>query len=188
MSPGECYGAYLALKKHFGNWKYDYFKYRGKLKNVNQQTFDARRDRWVFEKLSKEPDPVGLFVANILADNAQWAGQVNRETYLAMKGRQESLTYLLKQELPTLGEKMSDFMLAPEGTHPLLFKKFMAGKVSPETVSVIIARTHSRAHYQAKYKNDTLMDDLLRKAVKYHPFLSYDVDKIHSLLVDTFSG
>lgn len=186
MSPGEVYGAYLAVKKHFSDWKYDFHKYRGKLKNVNQSTFDTRRDKWVFEKLAREQDPVGLIVANVLAGTARWPGSMTKDCYLAMRGRQEGLGYLLRQELPRLGSKLSDAMLVPEGKHPLLFREYLAGRVSPETLAVLVSLTYSAGYYM-KYESDTVIQDVLKIAVKYHSFVEYDRDKILKLVVDSFS-
>ena len=47
MTGFECYKTYLALKHHFTNQSYDYFKYNGKTK-ANEQTFKTRKDRYFF--------------------------------------------------------------------------------------------------------------------------------------------
>ena len=53
MSAYETYSTYLAMQAHFNRGNYDFFKYNGKMK-VKEETFFARKDRYFFEKASRE--------------------------------------------------------------------------------------------------------------------------------------
>jgi hypothetical protein len=49
MSAFEVYKDYLALKNHFSNKNYDYFKYKGKVR-TSIDSFNKRKDKIFFEK------------------------------------------------------------------------------------------------------------------------------------------
>ena len=44
MTPFEVYTTYLAMKKHFTDQKYDFFKYNGKTRS-SVGAFNKRRDQ-----------------------------------------------------------------------------------------------------------------------------------------------
>ena len=46
--PADAYRCYLSLKNHFTKDKYDYHKYRGKVRATNA-AFYKRKDRFWFE-------------------------------------------------------------------------------------------------------------------------------------------
>ena len=50
MTPFEVYKQYVAVKLHFNNEKYDYIKCNGRTKNITQNSFAKRRDKYYFEK------------------------------------------------------------------------------------------------------------------------------------------
>ena len=52
MSPFETYQAYLGIKNHFNNPKYDYFKY--KKTRATLTSFNKRKDKYFFEKSSRK--------------------------------------------------------------------------------------------------------------------------------------
>ena len=56
VEPYDAYVKYLAMKSHFTDKKYDYIKYNGKVK-AWRTTFETRRDKYFFYKLSKQKNP-----------------------------------------------------------------------------------------------------------------------------------
>ena len=81
MSPFETYQAYLGIKNHFSNPKYDYFKYNKKVR-ASAKSFNARSDKYFFEKTSRkynDKEIVNFLVSNFVStDNPQsiWIGQI----------------------------------------------------------------------------------------------------------------
>ena len=55
MMPADAYRCYLSLKNHFTKPKYDYHKYRGKVRATNA-AFYKRKDRFWFEKFARQKD------------------------------------------------------------------------------------------------------------------------------------
>lgn len=51
MTAFEAYKIYCSIKCHFKIKDYDYFMYHGKLKNIDIESFEKRRDRYYFESL-----------------------------------------------------------------------------------------------------------------------------------------
>ena len=69
MSPFETYQAYLGIKNHFSNPKYDYFKY--KKTRATLASFNRRADKYFFEKSSRkysDKEIVDFLVSNFVAD------------------------------------------------------------------------------------------------------------------------
>ena len=65
VEPYDAYVKYLALKSHFSQKNYDYIKYNGKVK-AWRTTFETRKDKYFFYKLSKMKDPVEFLIANFI--------------------------------------------------------------------------------------------------------------------------
>jgi len=52
VTPFEVYQKYLSLKQHFNRNEYDYFKFNGRVR-ANESSFDKRKDKYHFIRLSK---------------------------------------------------------------------------------------------------------------------------------------
>ena len=141
VSPFETYQHYLALKNHFTNPKYDFFKYGAKTR-ASVTSFNKRKDKYWFEKTRKYSDEeiVQFLVSNFAAsDNPQnlWIGEIinsGERTYNDWTRRKQSLTYLFKEqsnELLLNNELENLFDCSKR--HPILLKKYLGGDVSLET-------------------------------------------------------
>ena len=53
VTPFETYQAYLGMKSHFTNPKYDFFRYGGKSR-ATMSSFNKRKDKYWFEKTSRK--------------------------------------------------------------------------------------------------------------------------------------
>ena len=72
MTEFDAYRQFLALKLHFTSNSYDYFKYNGKC-NVTVSSFNKRREKFFFKKLSREynsEELVDFLVSNF--SGAEW--------------------------------------------------------------------------------------------------------------------
>ena len=108
MEAFDAYLMYLALKRHFTLGSgYDYFKYNGKT-NASKSSFETRRDRYSFHKLSKKNQPRDFLVANFVRHGTNlWIGDLVSEpkyedTYKAWLKRKESMSYTFKNDLEKL--------------------------------------------------------------------------------------
>ena len=148
MSAYNVYETYLALRQHFTNPNYDYFRYSGKVR-TNIESFNKRRDRYFFEKLSRkktESEVINYFVSNFIQSSdpsKMWVGELKTngdENYLNWKTRTQSLSYRFKQELNSLTEKVHlyEALFSENGSHPRIIKQYLGGKVSIETLVISV--------------------------------------------------
>lgn len=190
MTPFDIYIKYLALKKHFTDKKYDYFKYSGKTR-ASIESFNKRKDRYFFEKTSRklnDKEVVEFFVSNFITANDPstiWIGELvnNGETnYKEWTKRQQSLTYLLKEQSEELfsNNKLEDVFNCSRG-HPILLKKFMGGYLSIETL-VIYDRIFQYGKNFDKNLLDPIWETVSLKITKYNPFLNTDMFHCKKLL------
>jgi hypothetical protein len=181
MSAYNVYETYLALRQHFTNPNYDYFRYSGKVR-TNIESFNKRRDRYFFEKLSRkktESEIINYFVSNFIQSSdpsKMWVGELKTngdENYLNWKTRTQSLSYRFKQELNILTEKIHlyEALFSENGSHPRIIKQYLGGKVSIETLVILDDLTS----FMKKLNVDDVVISLVtHKVKKYRPFLSYD--------------
>ena len=98
------------MKSHFTNRKYDFFKYGGKSR-ATITSFNKRKDKYWFEKTSRkytDQQILDFLLSNFLStDNPQnlWIGEIinsGERNYAEWMRRQQSLTYLFKEQLNEL--------------------------------------------------------------------------------------
>ena len=195
MSPFEVYQSYLSLKSHFSNPKYDFFKYNKKVR-ATLTSFNKRSDKYWFEKTSRKyPDKeiVNFLVSNFVAtDNPQniWIGEIinsGERTYVEWMKRQQSLTYLFKEQSEELlsETKLEDAFSCSKG-HPPILKKFLGGKISPE-VMVIYDKIFQFGNVFDTKLLDPVWETVSLKIRKYKPFLQIDVFNYKKILRDIVS-
>ena len=145
MMPVDAYRQYLALKNHFTKDSYDYHKYCGKSR-ATVQSFYKRKDRFWFERIARQKSDqeiVEFFVSNFITctdPSKLWIGEMIREgeeRYEQWKKRNQSLSYIFKEETQSLFEdrKVEEVFDCSKG-HPLILKKFLSGNISPETLVI----------------------------------------------------
>jgi len=196
MTPFDAYKQYLALKNHFSKEKYDYHKYAGKSR-ASVATFNKRKDKYWFEKLSRQKSDEEIknfFIANFVAaddPNSLWIGSVIRSGdtyYQEWNKRQQSLQYIFTQESEELFSeyKVDDVFDCTKG-HPIILKKFLSGKISMETL-VIYDRIFLFGSNFDKKLLDPIWESVSMKLKKYSPFLNIDIFKYRKILKSTVVG
>jgi hypothetical protein len=196
MIPFDCYKTYLALKNHFTKNSYDYFTYNKKTR-ASLQSFYKRKDRFWFEKMSRQRDEKeveNFFVANFVSCNdpeTLWIGEIMKEgdeRFQQWQKKVQSLSYLFKQESQTLFEenKFDDVFNCSKG-HPPLLKKFLSGNISLETL-VIYDRIFLFGNKFDKKLKDPVWETVSRRIKKYSPFLHIDVLSYRKILKEVILG
>jgi hypothetical protein len=190
LEPFESYQKYLALKNHFTNKKYNYFTYNGKVK-ANLQSFYKRKDRFWFEKLSRnktDEEILNFFVANFAScDDPQslWIGQIIKEgedNYKNWMRKTQSLSYIFKEEIGIFNSKNFDEMFNIEGNkHPLIIKNYLQKKISLETLIILNNILEYTKEFDKKLQ-DPVWEFISMRIQKYTPFIHIDVNKFKQLL------
>jgi len=192
VTPFETYQHYLSLKNHFTNPKYDFFKYGAKTR-ASVTSFNKRKDKYWFEKTSRkysDKEVVDFLVSNFTAtDNPQnlWIGEIinsGERTYAEWINRQQSLTYLFKEQSNELflENKLDDAFNCSKG-HPPILKKFLGGQLSLETLT-IYEKIFGFSKNFDKQLLDPVWETVSLKLKKYSPFLNIDVFKFKKILRD----
>jgi len=192
MAPFEVYCEYLALKNHFSNPKYDYFKYNKKVR-ATITSFNKRRDKYWFEKTSrkyKDQEIVDFLVSNFVAAtsvNQVWIGEIissGERTYADWTKRQQSLTYLFKEQSNELlsNNELESVFNCSKG-HPILLKRYLGGDVSLETLVIFEKIFSFRQKFDEKL-DDPVWETVSLKIQKYKPFLNIDMFKYKKILRD----
>ena len=184
MTPFEAYKLFIALKNHFTS-SYDYFKYNGSVK-ADAASFDNRKDKYYFYKLSKMKDPRGFIVSNLVSDNGKWIGDLFTDKadrlYTEWLKRQQSLSYNFQNECSKLLTNFNDNFIVKNGQHPHLLKMYRQGEVSLETMVILEDILGFSSHWN-KSIDDTIIWPKINKLMsKYRMFCNYDKFKLRKQL------
>lgn len=191
MNGYEAYKEYLALKQHFTKPTYDYIKYNGKVRS-NQDSFNKRKDKVFFDKLSKHENVHNFLIANLVKDPKVWIKELAysenaEQIYLEWKKRQQSLTYVFKTELGKLDEEFnSNFKMTKNESHPLLFRLYLAEVISLETLCILLEITKAKKYWDQAMEYDPIYEALKLSIEKYTPFINFDRDKFKKIVLDFF--
>jgi hypothetical protein len=186
MNSFELYQTYLALKQHFTNPDYDYFKYHGKVK-ASADKFSSRKDRIFFEKIARHNDPVGFLLANIVANPTTYIRELAyseeaKRVYANWLKTKESLSYAFGSDLEQLDPDFNKNFICSPGSHPRLLRLYLSGKVTLETLCILCDLTGCLKHWNNKLKGDVIYDDVGVLVQKYQHFLKYDKEKFKKII------
>lgn len=197
VKPFDVYKSYLGLKAHFTRSNYDYHKYCGKSR-ASLQSFYKRKDRFFFEKLSRQKDDsevIEFFVSNfVTCDDPQtlWIGEIvknGEENYTDWKRKTQSLTYMFREEVSSIFNKKNfDGMFEIEGSkHPILVKEHLQKNISLETMIILDYILGYKTNFDKKLK-DPVWEFLSMRIDKYKSFIHIDVFKYKKILKEIVCG
>ena len=185
----EMYVYYLALKRHFTS-SYDYHKYNGKI-NASITSFETRKDKFFFYKLSKRSDAKDFILSNMVNNPKIWIGDMlsdnGEQVFTEWTRRQQSLSYIFKSELGKLDEDFDSNLITKDGQHPKLLRLHTSGNISKETLIIIDDLTNVFSYWSKKILDNIIFPDILNICSKYKPFLNYDKSKMKQILVAQFT-
>jgi len=192
VTPFETYQTYLSMKNHFTNSKYDFFTYGGKSR-ATMTSFNKRKDKYWFEKTSRkysDQEITDFLLANfVTADTPQnlWIGEIinsGEKTYADWMKRQQSLTYLFKeQSTELLSEKKLEEVFNCSKGHPIVLKKYLGGEISLETLTILEKIFSFVKNFDTKLQ-DPVWESVSLKIRKYLPFLNINVFNYKKILRD----
>lgn len=192
MDAFEAYKTYLALKSHFTTKSYDFFKYNGAIK-ASKTSFETRRDKYFFHKLSKKKDVVNYLVANFMYDDPhKWVGDILNsakadEQYLKFVKIRDSMTHVVSTDLNKLLDDFDDNLKVEDGQHPYLLRLVLRGDIHVETLIILNDLCGFTKMWNRQIEDVVIWPDLFLKCKKFRPFITYDKEKIRQLVIDKFS-
>ena len=189
--PFDCYKTYIALKSHFTKDSYDYQRYGNRLPRLKVNSFYKRKDRFFFEKMSRDfpdkeieeffianftskTDPESVYMADIIKNG--------RNTYMDWQKRNQSLSYIFKEEVKNIFNKqlVDDVFNCSKG-HPSILKSYLGGDTSLETMVICDIIFEYGKNFD-KRLNDPVWETVSRKIKKYKPFLNINVPRYKKIL------
>lgn len=174
MKVYEAYKAYLALSLHFKSEKYDYFKYNGAV-SASESSFDKRKDKFLFARIAKEHDPVGVIAASfIFHPKKPYLTDMTRENYLELVKYKNNGLYLFERDLKELKNNFNDnFSVDNSGGVPYILQLYMNGVVSIHTLCVFESLLGMNGKWK-KSANYIIFEEIMSKVVKSLPFFEID--------------
>lgn len=180
----NAYVTYLAIKSHFSS-SYDFFKYNGKIRS-KKESFYKRRDKFFFAKLEKKykkEERINYIVANFISGN-EWIGNMfsseGERNYTNWKKKQESLSYIYKEELSDLfsatienGKQLNDLLIVKDHEHPPLLRAALQESISIEVMIILDDILNFMKHWN-KELDDIIWVDYFKRCSNYKPFFTVD--------------
>ena len=198
MTGFETYKLWLALKTHFTQKGYDYFKYNGTIRATYESYTRKKENVAVYDKLSTEYSDRELhdyFLANFVHGdrNGGVYGQNGLEIYMEWKVRFQSVLYLYTEQVQNLIDQLDrveDFdslFLIENGNNCKLLTSFYRHYVSVETFSIL----NQIIGFFPQFSNE--LNDTYRWpkweliCSKYEKFLDVDIQKYTTILMNTLN-
>lgn len=187
----EAYRKYLAIKNHFTKHDYDYFKYNGKV-TATLSTFEKRRDKYFFYKLSKQKNVEQFLVASFVELGRDvWVGDLlesmaTTNAYKSWLKRQEALTYVFTNDLDKLKEDFNTNLKVECGQHPYLLKLALRKDVCVETVIILDELAGFCDYWNNSIKDKIVWPDFHLKMQKYKPFIRFNREKCREIVIKKF--
>ena len=193
MDGYKAYRYYLAIKLHFTTDKFDVFQNRGNVKGT-REAFNARNDRYIFEKLSQkhsdDKEIIQFFVSNFAYgnDTAIYAGQEAEDNFMQWNKRKQSITKIFVDDLATLLThietnrlKHSAIFEFTENEYPVALKMFVGGKIAIETLRIIDDFSGIIEKWNQNLSVKYIWDNEMRRIKKLTGFVKYDKIKIEKI-------
>lgn len=191
MNAFEAFKLYTAIKNHFTTDSYDFFKYHGKTK-VTQNTFDVRKDKYMFHKLSKHEDPLTFLVANLSENPKLYVANMfdldKEMKYNEFLRRKQSLTYIFENDIDNLLEDFDkNFEVPDDGDYPFLLKLLTRKKIAKESFIIMNDCVRFFGLWNKKITDPVLWPQIALNCKKLYPFIEYNKEKYCSILRNKFS-
>jgi hypothetical protein len=191
MTGYETFGLYQALKLHFTQESYDFFKYNGKT-NISVTTFENRKDKYHFYKLSRrlaqKEDMIDFIVANLVEDEKTWVGSLLMEesevNYRKHQKVIQSISYTFENDCQKLfdGIKNPNDVLMTDGDYPVLLKKGLQKSVNIESVCLLNNMLGFVPMWSKKIADTIHWPNYRMKLLKYSAFIPKDDVKYKLIL------
>lgn len=183
----QTYCLFIALKNHFTQKRYDFFKYNGKT-NVSKESFSSSRDKYKYIKLARKYDDSQMrdFIISNLLFYRLWIGDYLDEDadklYKDYMKRKQAITYCFANELEKLGDLKKAFRVK-NGQMPELINFYLQGQISIETMTILNQFIQYASKFDKVLGADCIIWGRIRLLIlKLTPFLEYDKEKIKDIL------
>jgi hypothetical protein len=188
----EAFCIYNAIKLHFSNEKYDFFKYGGKSK-VTVDSFEKRKDKYYFYKLSrrlpKKEDLILFLASNFVENENTWIGDLlleeSEEVYRKRLKVIQSISYVFENDCNKIFEDVdepNDTLQVKNGEYPILLNKSLRKEIEIESLIILNEILNFLPMWKRKITDTVRWPEHCKKIEKYCPFIPKDSVKCKLIL------
>ena len=198
LSAYDTYVLFLSLKNHFTQEKYDYFKYKGKIKNISKNSFSMSKDRFLYQRICREYDEsviLDFFVANFIKGKVwirDFLEEEAKDDYMSYMKRKQAITYNFDNELSralSKVENVQSLFRNNGGQYPEIINLYLNNEISIETMAILNSFIGFSDRFDQKIgKDDVLWSKIRLLCLKVQNFLEYDRSKIKNILKDKINA
>ena len=195
----QYYVYYIALRLHFNDANYNFFKYNGKVKQVNEHKFNGRNDKYFFEKATRTYDTetylnrcltemkvnTKFFIKDIFTKN-------NEDRYFKRKGYLESFIQSYDYELSSvisycIKNKISQEQLLKgnrDDERPVIYNLLIKNVISIETF-IGINKVYDINSELLYHSLNPMVNNTMKFINNYYPFITRYLPPAEKLLTTT---
>lgn len=201
MNGYDAYKKYVALKLHFQQSDYDYFKFSGSVK-VSREKFDTRNDKYFFDRIAKlytEKQFEQLLVANFVLNKDCWVGDIlsdhGRTIYTNWKKTYQSLEYIFTEDMKRLQSMISDsdishfdelFDVVGDSNWPDIVSVVFQHGIKMESFIIMNKALNFIPRIDKKIDDEIVWPEFKHLCIKYSPFLDVDIKKYKNIMKNIF--
>ena len=188
----KAYKYYIAIKLHFTKDSFDVFKNRGSVKGT-REAFNARNDRYIFEKLARkypvDKDLIQFYVANFAYGNDGMVYSIEEaESYLLeWNKRKQSITKIFADDLNKIlmdaykrKIKETSIINFTLNQYPSILNLYLGKQIGIETLRILDDVANLIEPWKQNTSMTLLWENEIRKVEKSKGFVKYDKEKIMS--------
>ncbi len=106
--------------------------------------------------------------------------------FVQWEKRNESLTYIFKNELKKLRPTYQDNFLVSNGQHPFIITLYMRKEISLETFSILAKLSNVYDMWEKEIVDKFVAPGIIRLSRKYYPFMEVDTKKFSKIVKEHF--
>lgn len=195
MTGYEAFTIYNALKLHFTNEKYDYFKYNAKSR-TSIDSFEKRKDKYYFYKLSrqqKQEDYIQFLVSNFVEKPEVWVGELLVDDAVQIHKKRmaviQSLTYKFRNDCNKLKMIVDEpnNLFQTKGDYPVLLTSSLQKDIELETLCILNSLINFFPLWKKKINDTIHWPNFYMKCIKYTPFIEFDRKKFKQIALEELS-
>lgn len=173
----DVYKLYTALKLHFNNDKYVYWKYNGKTKCQDETAFYARKDKFLFYRVGTNftsLDELKLaLVSNFIRNKKFYVANYDKDSYYETKAVIGNLFNVFEKDLNKY-INLQDALNIPHAGLPQLINDYVSGDIHLETLVVLNRFLGLCGKYDEKLGQNPVWTDLSFLVTRYGGFVQID--------------
>lgn len=192
MDGFKAYKYYIAIKLHFTKDSFNVFKNRGSVKGT-REAFNARNDRYIFEKLARkysvDRDIIQYYVANFAYGNENVVYDIAEaeENLLEWNKRKQSMTKIFADDLNKIlmdaykrkikEPSIINFTL---NQYPSILNLYLGKQIGIETLRILDDYDNLLEQWKQNTSMVLLWENEIRRVEKSKGFVKYDSDRVLS--------